>query len=61
MENKKIELTDDERTVCECWSRVMGFYRPVENYNAGKKSEFEERKCFKEPTADANKKSSPKN
>ena len=27
----------------EVWSRVVGFYRPVQNYNNGKKSEFAER------------------
>lgn len=27
---------------------VMGYFRPVSGYNKGKKSEFEERKWFKE-------------
>lgn len=31
----------NERT--EVWSRVVGFYRPVQNWNRGKKSEFAER------------------
>ena len=26
----------------------MGFIRPIENFNIGKRSEFEERKTFKE-------------
>ncbi|NLK07361.1 MAG: ribonucleoside triphosphate reductase [Firmicutes bacterium] len=30
----------------EVWSRVVGFYRPVKNWNPGKKSEFEERRTF---------------
>ncbi len=30
----------------EVWSRVVGFYRPVSNWNKGKKEEFEERKEF---------------
>ena len=27
----------------EVWSRVVGFYRPVQNWNKGKQSEFNER------------------
>lgn len=30
---------------------VMGYFRPYENFNVGKKSEFEERKYFKENIA----------
>lgn len=30
----------------EVWSRVVGFYRPVKNWNKGKQSEFSERKEF---------------
>ncbi len=30
----------------EVWSRVVGFYRPVQNWNKGKQSEFNERKEF---------------
>lgn len=37
-----------ERVRCEIWSRVMGYYRPVSFYNKGKKSEFKDRKSFKE-------------
>lgn len=52
-------MTDDEilkdneslRTLCECWTRVMGYFRPVSGYNLGKKSEFKERKWFIESKA----------
>ena len=30
----------------EVYSRVCGYYRPVDNFNAGKKQEFEERLPF---------------
>ena len=30
----------------EVWSRVVGFYRPVQNWNAGKRAEFRERRTF---------------
>lgn len=43
-----IELRDDERQACEVWTRVMGYCRPVSEFNKGKKSEFRERKCFSE-------------
>ena len=32
--------------VTEVWSRVVGFYRPVKNWNLGKQAEFEERRTF---------------
>ena len=31
---------------CEVWTRVMGYYRPVSQFNIGKKSEYSERTCF---------------
>ena len=30
---------------------VMGYFRPVSNFNIGKKSEYAERVCFKEKVA----------
>jgi ribonucleoside-triphosphate reductase len=38
--------------VTEVWSRVTGYLRPVENYNAGKKAEYMERKKFIMPKQD---------
>lgn len=29
---------------CEIYSRFSGYYRPVENWNKGKKKEFQDRK-----------------
>ncbi|MBK8688979.1 MAG: hypothetical protein IPN24_11240 [Betaproteobacteria bacterium] len=46
-----IELSNEERQVCEIWSRVMGYCRPVSSWNIGKKGEFAERKYFTEKTA----------
>jgi len=31
---------------CEVYSRVVGYHRPVANWNKGKKSEFGNRKTF---------------
>lgn len=39
-------LHDEERTPCEVWTRVMGYYRPVDQYNIGKKQEFADRQYF---------------
>lgn len=47
----EIELKDEERVRCEVITRVMGYLRPVENFNRGKKSEFYTRKCFTEEKA----------
>ena len=44
-----VQLTNEERQPCEVWTRVMGYYRPVEMYNIGKKGEFHERVEFVEP------------
>ena len=43
-----IKLTDNERQPCEIWTRVMGYFRPLSQFNQGKQSEFFERKYFKE-------------
>ena len=34
---------------CEIYSRVCGYFRPVSNWNKGKKEEFKQRKNFKIP------------
>jgi len=36
-----------ERTKCEVYSRVVGYLRPVEQWNSGKRSEFAQRKAYK--------------
>lgn len=46
-----MDLKDEERTKCEVITRVMGYLRPVEYFNRGKKSEFYARKCFTEEKA----------
>ena len=35
-------------SVCEVWTRVMGYYRPVSQFNTGKKGEYHERQFFVE-------------
>lgn len=31
---------------CEVYSRIVGYLRPVQNWNAGKQEEFKDRKEF---------------
>ncbi len=35
------------RTRCEVYSRIVGYLRPVSQWNEGKQAEFAERKTFK--------------
>jgi len=36
-----------KRQPCEIFSRIVGYLRPVSQWNDGKQSEFSERKTFK--------------
>lgn len=47
-------LKDEERQRCEVWTRVMGYHRPVDSFNIGKKGEFNERRFFHERYAEQN-------
>ncbi len=35
-----------DRTRCTVYTRVMGYHRPVETFNAGKQGEFHDRVHF---------------
>lgn len=50
-EGNEVKLDDTERQPCEIWTRVMGYHRPVSEFNRGKKSEYYSRKCFSEEKA----------
>ena len=41
----------DKRQECEIWTRVMGYYRPVSEFNVGKKQEAWERHLYGETEA----------
>ena len=38
---------ESKRTVCDVYSRIVGYVRPVRQWNYGKQSEFKDRKLFK--------------
>jgi len=40
-------MTTQKRTRCERYSRVVGYFRPIDNWNEGKQAEWDERKVFK--------------
>lgn len=46
---KTVQLDDSERQPCEVWTRVMGYYRTVADFNVGKKAEHKDRRYFREP------------
>jgi len=43
MENNSDNIQDIKRTKCEVYSRVVGYLRPVNSWNKGKKEEFKDR------------------
>jgi len=38
---------ESKRTACEVYSRVVGYLRPVQQWNDGKQAEYFNRKIFK--------------
>ena len=48
------QLPEYERQRCEVWTRVMGYHRPVSEFNPGKQCEHHERRHFDEPWPEAN-------
>ena len=51
MDVNTIEWDDSERTQCEIYKRTMGYFRPVSEFNIGKKQEHKERLDFQESIA----------
>jgi anaerobic ribonucleoside-triphosphate reductase len=43
-----LQENEELRTHCEIWTRVMGYHRPVSQFNKGKQSEHSERQHFEE-------------
>lgn len=43
-----LEKLKDKRTKCLVYTRVMGYCKPTENFNMGKKGEHKERMMFVE-------------
>ncbi len=47
-EEALLQSNTDKRTKCLVYTRVMGYHRPVESFNIGKKGERKERTFFVE-------------
>lgn len=45
-EAAEIVLNDAERQPCEVWTRVMGYLRPVSEFNIGKKKRIRRKGAF---------------
>jgi hypothetical protein len=45
---QSVKISDSLRTRCLVYTRVMGYHRPVESFNIGKKGEHQQRKHFLE-------------
>jgi len=45
---ERLEAMEAKRSRCIVYTRVMGYHRPVESFNIGKKAEHRERKFFLE-------------
>jgi hypothetical protein len=42
---------DEKKSIpCEVYSRIVGYFRPVRNWNKGKRQEFQDRKVYEFPT-----------
>lgn len=49
MENYKVpKKFENRRTKCIVYTRVMGYHRPIESFNVGKKGEHSQRIKFVE-------------
>ncbi len=47
VKEKKVEVKKVKVIPTEIYSRIVGYFRPVSNWNEGKKEEFKERKEYK--------------
>ena len=48
-ENETGAAQQAKRVVCEVYSRIVGYLRPVADWNKGKQQEFSERKTYQTP------------
>jgi len=46
MDKERIKSLEKKRVPCEVYSRVVGYLRPISQWNEGKQEEFDERHVF---------------
>lgn len=39
-------MSEPKQIACEVWSRIVGYYRPIQDWNPSKVLEFSERKTY---------------
>jgi hypothetical protein len=47
IEQTQTAPNEDQKVPCEVYSRIVGYVRPVRNWNKGKKQEFSERQTYR--------------
>lgn len=48
IEQIKKEIAEAKGEDCEVYTRIVGYYRSVKNWNKGKKEEYNQRKLYKD-------------
>lgn len=43
-------MIEIKKVPCEVYSRIVGYFRPVRNWNKGKRQEFADRTNYEDPT-----------
>jgi ribonucleoside-triphosphate reductase len=46
IERLETELAAVKGTECEVYSRIVGYFRPIKQWNSGKQEEYSERETF---------------
>ena len=46
--NQIAGMSQEDKVPCEVYSRIVGYLRPVQNWNKGKKQEFLERETYRD-------------
>ena len=49
MDEDRIKALEEKRVPCEVYSRVVGYIRPVSQWNEGKQEEFADRHVYSSP------------
>ena len=58
MGERRMGVRDDDQGApmvgvpCEVYSRIVGYFRPIRNWNQGKRQEWAERKAYEVPDGD---------
>jgi hypothetical protein len=46
IERLEAELAEVKGTKCEVYSRIVGYFRPIKEWNVGQQSQYHDRKTF---------------